>query len=139
MRCLGLDLGTRTCGLAISDKTNFIASPLKTLRWDGENYDLLFAELDIIIKDYSITDLVLGLPKNMNNTLGFASERSLKFKEALEDRYGLKVVLIDERLTTVEAENYLISADMSRKNRKKVIDGVAASLILDTYLKMKGD
>ena len=139
MRCLGLDLGTRTCGLAMSDKTNFIASPFKTLRWDGENYDLLFNELDVIIKDYSITDLVLGLPKNMNNTLGFASERSLKFKEALEDRYGLKVVLIDERLTTVEAENYLISADMSRKNRKKVIDGVAASLILDTYLKMKGD
>lgn len=139
MRCLGLDLGTRTCGLAMSDKTNFIASPFKTLKWDGENYDLLFVELDTIIKEYSITDLVLGLPKNMNNTLGFASERSLKFKEALEDRYDLKVVLIDERLTTVEAENYLISADMSRKNRKKVIDGVAASLILDTYLKMKGD
>jgi putative Holliday junction resolvase len=75
----------------------------------------------------------------MNNTLGFASERSLKFKEALENRYQLKVTLIDERLSTVEAENYLISADMSRKKRKKVIDGVAASLILDTYLKMKGD
>ena len=139
MRCLGLDLGTRTLGIAISDKTNFIASPLKTIRWDGENYDLLFVELDILIKDNNITDLVLGLPKNMNNTLGFASERSLKFKEALEDRYGLKITLIDERLSTVEAENYLISADMSRKKRKKVIDGVAASLILDTYLKMKGD
>lgn len=139
MRCLGLDLGTRTCGLAMSDKTNFIASPFKTLKWDGDNYDLLFAELDTIIKDYSITDLVLGLPKNMNNTLGFASERSLKFKEALENRYQLKVTLIDERLSTVEAESYLISADMSRKKRKKVIDGVAASLILDTYLKMKGD
>ena len=139
MRCLGLDLGTRTLGLAISDKTNFLASPLKVLRWDGENYDLLFNELDSIISNNNITDLVLGLPKNMNNTLGFASERSLKFKEALEDRYKLKVVLIDERLSTVEAENYLISADMSRKKRKKVIDGVAASLILDTYLKMKGD
>ena len=139
MRCLGLDLGTRTCGLAMSDKTNFIASPFKTLKWDGESYDLLFVELDTIIKDYGITDLVLGLPKNMNNTLGFASERSLKFKEALENRYQLKVTLIDERLSTVEAENYLISADMSRKKRKKVIDGVAASLILDTYLKMKGD
>ena len=139
MRCLGLDLGTRTCGLAMSDKTNFIASPFKTLKWDGENYDLLFVELDTIIKDYGITDLVLGLPKNMNNTLGFASERSLKFKEALENRYQLKVTLIDERLSTVEAENYLISADMSRKKRKKVIDGVAASLILDTYLKIKGD
>jgi putative Holliday junction resolvase len=139
MRCLGLDLGTRTCGLAMSDKTNFIASPFKTLKWSRENYDLLFVELDTIIKDYGITDLVLGLPKNMNNTLGFASERSLKFKEALENRYQLKVTLIDERLSTVEAENYLISADMSRKKRKKVIDGVAASLILDTYLKMKGD
>ena len=139
MRCLGLDLGTRTLGIAISDKTNFIASPLKVLRWDGENYDLLFNELDSIISNNGITDLVLGLPKNMNNTLGFASERSMKFKEALENRYKLKVVLIDERLSTVEAENYLISADMSRKKRKKVIDGVAASLILDTYLKMKGD
>lgn len=139
MRCLGLDLGTRTLGIAISDKTNFIASPLKTIRWDGEDYNLLFVELDNIIKDNNITDLVLGLPKNMNNTLGFASERSMKFKEALENRYGMSVTLIDERLSTVEAENYLISADMSRKKRKKVIDGVAASLILDTYLKMKGD
>ena len=101
MRCLGLDLGTKTLGLAISDKTNFLASPLKVLRWDGENYDLLFKELDDIISANGITDLVLGLPKNMNNTLGFASERSLKFKEALEDRYKLKVVLIDERLSTV--------------------------------------
>ena len=139
MRCLGLDLGTRTLGIAISDKTNFIASPLKTIRWDGEDYNLLFVELDNIIEVNSITDLVLGLPKNMNNTLGFASERSMKFKEALENRYSLPVTLIDERLSTVEAENYLISADMSRKKRKKVIDGVAASLILDTYLKMKGD
>ena len=139
MRCLGLDLGTRTLGIAISDKTNFIASPLKTIRWDGEDYNLLFVELDNIIEANNITDLVLGLPKNMNNTLGFASERSMKFKEALENRYSLPVTLIDERLSTVEAENYLISADMSRKKRKKVIDGVAASLILDTYLKMKGD
>jgi putative Holliday junction resolvase len=139
MRCLGLDLGTRTLGIAISDKTNFIASPLKTIRWDGEDYNLLFVELDNIIEVNNITDLVLGLPKNMNNTLGFASERSMKFKEALENRYSLPVTLIDERLSTVEAENYLISADMSRKKRKKVIDGVAASLILDTYLKMKGD
>ena len=137
MRCLGLDLGTRTLGLAISDKTNFLASPLKVLRWDGENYDLLFKELDAIISANGITDLVLGLPKNMNNTLGFASERSLKFKEALEDRYKLKVVLIDERLSTVEAENYLISADMSRKKRKQVIDKMAAVEILQSYLDRK--
>ena len=81
----------------------------------------------------------LGLPKNMNNTLGFAAERSLKFKEALESRYNLEVKMVDERLSTVEATNYLLDADMSRKKRKKVVDGVAASIILDTYLKMKGN
>ena len=139
MRCLGLDLGTKTLGLALSDKSNLISSPFKVLRWDGENYDLLFKELDSIIEDNQITDLVLGLPKNMNNTLGFAAERSLKFKEALEERYKLNITLIDERLSTVEATNYLLDADMSRKKRKQVVDGVAASIILDTYLKMKGE
>ena len=139
MRCLGLDLGTKTLGLAMSDKTNFIASPYRVLRWDGEDYELLFKDLDIIIKDNSITDLVLGLPKNMNNTLGFAAERSLKFKEALESRYNIEVHMIDERLSTMEATNYLLEADVSRKKRKQVVDGVAASIILDTYLKMKGN
>ena len=139
MRCLGLDLGTKTLGLALSDKSNMIASPYKVLRWDGENYDLLFKELDSIIEDNQITDLVLGLPKNMNNTLGFAAERSLNFKNALEERYKLNITLIDERLSTVEATNYLLDADMSRKKRKQVVDGVAASIILDTYLKMKGE
>ncbi len=139
MRCLGLDLGTKTLGLALSDKTNTIASPYKVLRYDGDNYELLFKELDTIITDNNITNLVLGLPKNMNNSLGFASERSLKFKEALENRYHLEVTLVDERLSTVEATNYLLEADLSRKKRKKVIDGVAASIILDTYLKMKGN
>ena len=138
MRCLGLDLGTKTLGLAISDKSNMIASPYKVLRWDGEDYAILFKDLDTIIKDNDITDLVLGLPKNMNNTLGFAAERSLKFKEALEERYNLEVHMIDERLSTVEATNYLLDADVSRKKRKKVVDGIAASIILDTYLKMKG-
>ena len=138
-RSLGLDLGTRTLGLAMSDKLNMLSSPYKVLRWDGEDYQLLFADLDNIIKDNGITDLVLGLPKNMNNTLGFAAERSMKFKVALEERYQLPVTLIDERLSTVEAENYLLDADMRRENRKKVIDSVAASIILETYLKMKGD
>ncbi len=138
MRCLGLDLGTRTLGLALSDKMNMIASPYKVLRWDGEDYNLLFKELDKIIDDNQITDLVLGLPKNMNNTLGFASERSMLFKEALEKRYKMEVHLVDERLTTIMAENTLLEADMSRQKRKKVIDGIAASIILDTYLKMKG-
>ncbi len=139
MRYLGLDLGTRTLGLALSDKTNTISSPYTVLRWDGEDYNLLFKDLDKIIKEKEITDLVLGLPKNMNNTLGFASLRSTQFKEALESRYNLEVHLVDERLTTIMAENTLLEADMSRKKRKKVIDGIAASIILDTYLKMKGN
>ena len=137
MRCLGLDLGTKTLGIAISDKMNIISSPYCVLRWDGEDYNLLFNELDKIIKNNEITDLVLGLPKNMNNTLGFAAERSLAFKDALEKRYNLEVKLIDERLSTVEATNYLLDADLSRKKRKKVVDGVAASIILDTYLKRR--
>lgn len=137
MRCLGLDLGTKTLGIAISDKMNIISSPYCVLHWDGEDYNLLFNELDKIIKNNEITDLVLGLPKNMNNTLGFAAERSLVFKDALEKRYNLEVKLIDERLSTVEATNYLLDADLSRKKRKKVVDGVAASIILDTYLKRR--
>ena len=75
----------------------------------------------------------------MNNTLGFAAERSLKFKDALESRYNMEVHMIDERLSTMEATNYLLEADVSRKKRKQVVDGVAASIILDTYLKMKGN
>lgn len=139
MRCLGLDLGTKTLGLALSDKLNTIASPYKVLKWDGENYDLLFKELDNIISVNKITNLILGLPKNMNNTLGFAATRSLNFKEALINRYNLPVELIDERLSTVEATNYLLDSDMSRKKRKKVVDSVAASIILDTYLNRKKD
>ena len=90
------------------------------------------------IKENNITDLVLGLPKNMNNSLGFAADRSLNFKTALESRYEMEVTLIDERLSTVEATNYLLDGDVSRKKRKKLVDGIAASIILDTYLKMKG-
>lgn len=137
MRCLGLDLGTKTLGLALSDKTNTIATPYRVLHWDGEDYNILFNELDNIIRDNEITDLVLGLPKNMNNTLGFAAERSIKFKDELEKKYNLKVSLVDERLSTVEASNYLLDADLSRKKRKKIIDSVAASIILDTYLKRR--
>lgn len=139
MRCLGLDLGTKTLGLALSDKSNTISSPYKVLRYNNEDYDTLFKELDMIIKENNITHLILGLPKNMNNTLGFASERSLKFKKALEDRYKMEVILVDERLSTVEATNYLLEADTSRKKRKEVVDGIAASIILETYLRMKGD
>ena len=137
MKYLGLDLGTKTLGLAISDKLGTIASPYKVLRYN--NIDDLIKELIEIINNESVDELVLGLPKNMNNSLGFASERSLNFKKLLEQNISKKIHLVDERLSTMEAENFLISTDASRKKRKQVIDAYAASIILDTYLKsMKG-
>ena len=135
MRYLGLDLGTKTLGLAITDKLGIISSPYKVLRYDDINK--LIDELLIIIKDEEVDELVLGLPKNMNNSLGFASERSLNFKTLLEDKCSLPIHLIDERLSTMEAENILLSSDTSRQKRKKVIDAYAASIILDTFLKSK--
>ena len=137
MRYLGLDLGTTTQGLATTDKTNQIASPLKTIRFANEDYESVLPELEQIIKEKKITKLILGLPKNMNNSLGYASERSVHFKNLLEQKFSLPVVLVDERLSTVEAEKILLSTDTSRKMRKKQIDGLAASLILETYLKRK--
>ena len=139
MRYLGLDLGTKTLGVALSDKTNTIATFHKVIRYN-EEMETLIPELQKIIKENEITEIALGLPKNMNNSLGFASKRSLKFKKIIEENIiGVKVNLVDERLTTVEATNYLLEGSLSRKKRKKVVDGVAASIILDTFLKMKGD
>lgn len=139
MRYLGLDLGTKTLGVAISDKTNTIATFYKVIRYN-EDMETLLKELKEIIREKEITEVALGFPKNMNNSCGFASVRSLKFKKIFEENIsGVKVHLVDERLTTVEATNYLLEGEVSRKKRKKVVDGVAASIILDTFLKMKGD
>lgn len=138
MRALGLDLGTKTLGVAIS-LSGILANPYKTIFYDGTSYEPLIKELKTIITQNNIDTLVLGLPKNMDNSLGFAAERSLKFKNALEQSFNLEVVLIDERLTTTEAEKFLLANDMSRKKRKNVIDSAAAMIILDTYLKMKGN
>lgn len=135
MRYLGLDLGTKTLGLAITDKLGIISSPYKVLRYN--NIDELINELLIIINEEEVDELVLGLPKNMDNSMGFASERSLKFKELLETKTTKKIHLVDERLSTVEAEKFLISTDTSRNKRKKIIDAYAANVILDTYLKSK--
>lgn len=136
MKYLGLDLGTKTLGLAISDKLGTIANPYKVLRYNDIN--LLVSELKQVIVQEKIDELVLGLPKNMDGSLGFAADRSLNFKKLLESEVENPIHLVDERLSTVEAENILIKADVSRKKRKQVIDGLAASIILDTYLKMKG-
>ncbi len=135
MRYLGLDLGTRTLGISVSDVTNTIASPLKTIRFKEAEYESVIQELKEIVAEKKITAFVLGLPKNMDNSLGFAAERSMNFKKILENDFKLPVHFVDERLTTVEAEKILISTDKSRKKRKKVIDNVASSLILETFLK----
>ena len=137
MSLLGLDLGTKTLGLADSDKTNTIASPYKTLTF--KKIEDVLPELTALIEAKKIEKLVLGYPKNMNNSLGFAVERTHKFKELLEKTFQLPIILMDERLSSIEAEKILIATDMSREKRKKVIDAYAASIILDTYLKESRD
>lgn len=139
MRILGLDLGTRTLGLAISDKTETIASFYGTIHFEEENYEEAIEKLKKIIIDEKIEKLVLGLPKNMNNSVGDAALRCLNFKEKLEQTFHLEVDMQDERLSTKEATSYLIESDMSRKKRKKKVDSVAASIILQTYLDRKRD
>ena len=133
MRYLGLDLGTKTIGLAISDKTGLIASSYKVLHHDNNPKDCL-DELKYIIETLDVHALVLGLPKNMNNTLGERAEATLEFKEFLESNIDIPIYLEDERLTTKSAEAILIKGDTSRKKRKKVIDKVAATIILQSFL-----
>ena len=135
MRYLGLDLGTKTLGISISE-TGIISNPLIILR-HNEDFDYLIDELKKVIIDKKIDVLVLGLPKNMNNTIGERGEMVLKFKEKLEV-FNLPIVLEDERLTTRVAESILIDADVSRKKRKKVIDKMAANVILQSYLDRGG-
>lgn len=134
MRYLGLDLGTKTLGVAITDRTNTLASFMKVIRFKSEDYASIIPELIDIINTNNITEIALGLPKNMNNSYGFATERSLNFKKLLEEKIDIPINMIDERLTTTEAENILISMDKSREKRKKVIDGIAAVLILETFI-----
>lgn len=134
---MGLDLGTKTLGVALTDSMGIISSPYKTIRYDDVNKAI--DEVLSIIKEKKVDEIALGLPKNMDNSLGFASERSMKFKEKLEAKTDVPITLVDERLSTTEAERYLLNEDMSRKKRKNVIDAVAASVILDTFLNMKGN
>lgn len=134
MRYLGLDLGTRTLGISISDETKTIATGLTTLRFNDSAYEELYDELKRIVDEYRVEKLILGFPKNMNNTIGERAETTIKFKENIEKILDKEVILQDERLSTVAAHNYLLQADMSRKKRKKVVDKMAANIILQTYL-----
>lgn len=133
MRYLGIDLGTRRIGLSISDLTGIIASPLQTILRD----DNTISNLKKIIEEYKITDIVLGLPKNMNNSLGESALSALEFEKELKE-LDINVHLQDERRTTIIANNFMLESNMSRKNRKTKIDEAAASIILQTYLDRKG-
>ncbi|MCI8850777.1 MAG: Holliday junction resolvase RuvX [Erysipelotrichaceae bacterium] len=133
MRILGLDLGSRTCGVSISDALGMIARAYKTVRFEEEDYDSALEQIVEIINELQIHKAVLGLPKHMNGDIGIRGEISIAFKESLE-QLGIEVILWDERLTTVAAEKILIAADVSRKKRKKVIDQMAAVQILQSYL-----
>lgn len=139
MRIIGLDLGTRTLGISMSDNTETIASPYTTIRFEEGKYDLLLPEISKIVEEYKVGKIVLGLPKNMNNSIGDRGQTTIEFQKKLQEHLNMEVVLQDERLSTVEATNYMLEADISRKKRKKKIDSLAANIILQTYLdKEKG-
>ena len=137
MRYLGLDLGSKTLGISISDRTNTIASVYTTIYFKEDDYDSLFPIIKDIIDKEGITAVVLGFPKNMNNTIGKRAEITLEFRDKLKSIIGIDVYLMDERLTSVISNNVLISADISRKKRKKKVDGMASVLILQSYLDKK--
>lgn len=134
-RIMGLDVGNKTIGVAVSDLMQLTAQGVTTVRRKGIKKDL--EELDKIIKEKEVSQIVVGLPKNMNGTLGPQSEKVVKFTEKLKTITDLEIKFWDERLTTVAAEKSLIQADVSRQKRKKVIDMLAAVLILQGYLDMK--
>lgn len=133
-RYIGLDLGTTTLGVSITDKTNTLVSPVKLIKFKKEDYDFALDELIKIAEEKKVKDFVLGLPKNMDNSLGFAANRSLNFKTMLEEK-GFNVYLEDERLTTVEALNIMKKNGMKNIKEKEKTDILSAVLILETFLK----
>ena len=137
MRGMGLDYGTRTVGVAISDALKITAQGIETIERKEENkLRKTLQRIEALIKEYEVDTIVLGYPKNMNDTVGERAERSLEFKEMLERRTGLTVVMWDERLTTVAADKVLMECDVRRENRKAYVDRIAAVFILQGYLDM---
>lgn len=134
MRYLGLDLGSKTLGIAISDQTETIATTFTTLYFKNEDYDSIIEPLKTIILDNEIDKIVLGFPKNMDNTIGKRASIAIDFKKKIEKQLQKEVLLQDERLTSVISNQVLVQADVSRKKRKKKVDGIAAQLILQSYL-----
>jgi putative Holliday junction resolvase len=134
MKIVGLDLGSKTLGIAISDPSKIIATKLSTITFANNDFEYAINELFAILKDVEIEKFVLGLPKNMDGSIGFQAQSSISFKARLEEKFKKDVVLWDERLTSKMAESMMISADLSRKKRKTKIDFVAATIILQSYL-----
>jgi len=132
VRIIGLDYGSVTCGVALSDESFLIASPMETIRY--KEMDELLSKLDIYFSKYEIGVIVLGNPINLDGSISKRSEITLEFKNILENRYDVQVVLEDERLTSVIVNNILIENNTKRENRKKVVDKLAACLILESYL-----
>ena len=135
MRILGLDYGSKTVGVAVSDPLGVTAQRLETI-WRKQENKLrrTLAQVEELVKEYEIEKIVLGYPKNMNNTSGDRVDKTMDFKAALERRTGLEVVMWDERLTTVAADNAMMEAGIRRENRKEYVDMIAAQLILQGYL-----
>ena len=140
MRIMGLDYGSKTIGVAVSDPMGLTAQGLEIIRREEENkLRKSLRRIEELVQEYQVEEIVLGFPKNMNNTIGERAEKSLQLKETLERRLGLPVVMWDERLTTVEADRRLIEAGVRRENRKKYVDMIAAVFILQGYLDAKAN
>lgn len=131
-RLMGLDVGDKTIGVAVSDPLGITAQGITTIHRNGLKNDL--KQLEEIILTYNVKTIVVGIPKNMNNTIGPQGEKVLNFIKELKKSFNVEIILQDERLTTISAERTLIESDMSRKKRKKIIDMVASTYILQTYL-----
>ena len=135
MKLMGLDYGTKTVGVAVSDGLMLTAQPVETItRKSSNKLRKTLARIEALVQEHGIEKIVLGYPKNMNNTQGVRLEETLKYKEMSERRMGLSVVLWDERLTTMESERILMAGGVRRENRKDVIDQLAASIILQSYM-----
>ena len=133
-KVIGLDLGSRTCGIALSDILGMVASPVETIRFEENDYETACDKVVEIIKKNNVKKAVLGLPKHMNGDVGIRGEISIMFKEMLEESCGVEVILWDERLTTVSAQKSMIASNMNRQKRRKMVDTMAAVIILQSYL-----
>lgn len=138
MRIMGLDFGSKTVGVAVTDPLMLTAQGLEIIRREQENkLRRTLARIEELVKEYEVSEIVLGYPKNMNNTIGERCQKTESFKEQLERRTGLPVVLWDERLTTVSADSIMSEVGIAKDKRKTYVDQIAATLILQGYLDYK--